>query len=235
MPKLSFQRDPRVYARGIARKPPNTKRALGIDLGTNCGIAFCDFVPGGLLSDVPTYLDQWDLSIGAFDSSALRHIRFKQFLYVLAPDLIGFEDVKFTGTNEVMERGGSVTAIIARAATSIEFLGGLKTTLSVWAEEQQIPCQGVGINQIKRFATTKGNANKVDMILACNQTFGTNFDTENYDNSGVDNIADAAFVLKMMVELYKDGFDAPIPTSLLDDKPKKSKKKPKATDETAPE
>lgn len=229
-----MQRDPRVYARGVAKKAPNTKRALGVDLGTNCGIAFCDFLPGQPIVNERVYLDQWDLSIGAYDSGALRHIRLKQFLDVLQPDLIAFEDVKVDVPLD--QFAGKPGALVARIVPTAEFLGGLKTTLSVWANERDIPIQGVAITQIKRFATTKGNASKIDMIAACNATFGCKLDPDNYENTGVDNIADAAFILKMILELYSQGFDTPLPDWVLNGpKKSKSKKKAKDTDEAAPE
>lgn len=206
MAKFSMQKDPRVYAKGVAIKPPDTKRALGIDLGTNCGIAFCDFVPGKPLEDVIIYLDQWDLSIGTYDSTALRHIRMRQFLQVLQPDLIGFEDVKVDVPMEQF-KGKPLGMIVARVVPTAEFLGTLKITLATWAEVHQVPLEGLAITQIKKFATGKGNAGKEDMIKACNEALGVDLVVEGYEKTGVDNIADAAHILRMMLENYSEGMD----------------------------
>ncbi len=204
MAKFSMQRDPRVYQRGVAKKPPETKRAVGLDLGTNCGVAFADFVPGAPLVDVTVYIDQWDLAIGQYDSNALRLVRLKQFLSILAPDLVAMEDVKYDAPVEQF-KGKPLGMLVARIVPTAEFLGSLKATVATWAEEREIPCQGLQIGNIKKFATGKGNANKLDMIKACNTRFGTSLPTENYENTGVDNMADAAFILQMLIENYSAG------------------------------
>lgn len=205
MAKFSMQKDPRVYAKGIAIKPPDTKRALGVDLGTNCGIAFCDFIPGQPLENVIIYLDQWDLSIGTYDSTALRHIRLRQFLQVLQPDLIGFEDVKVDVPLDQFQ--GKLGALVARVVPTAEFLGTLKITLATWAEVHQVPLQGLAIAQIKKFATGKGNAGKEAMIEACNEALGVDLAVEDYEKTGADNIADAAHILRMMLETYSEGME----------------------------
>jgi Holliday junction resolvasome RuvABC endonuclease subunit len=96
-------------------------------------------------------------------------------------------------------------AILARAATSCEFFGALKATVSSWAEENGVPCGSFPIGTIKRRATGKGNANKSDMIKACNQFFRTEFDSENYETAGYDNAADSAFVCLLALENYAKG------------------------------
>ena len=199
-----MQKDPRVYARGVAPKLPDLRRILGLDMATRCGVAFTDIEVGKPVIKRPVYMDIWDLSIGTYDSGALRHLRLQQFLTVLAPDLIVFEDVKFTPAQELF-KGRSIGAIVARTATAAEFLGGLKITLAMWAETHGIPCEGIGISEIKKHATGKGNAGKSDMIRACNEKFGTNFDPETFEETKVDNIADAAWVMDMGVEAYSEG------------------------------
>ena len=205
MAKFSLVKDPRVYEQ--TTKPPvlPRKRILGLDLGTNCGAAFCDILPGTPQQDVVTVLDLWDLSIGTYDSTGLRFIRFWQFLSIAKPDVVMFEEVKFTGTNEIAKQsGGNVTAIIARVATSMEFLGALKASLCHWCELNHVACHGVGIGEIKKYATTKGNTSKEMMIAACNSRFGTQFETADYTSTGVDNIADAAFAMMMGVAMYSE-------------------------------
>jgi hypothetical protein len=209
MAKFSMQKDPRVYARGVAIKPPEMTRALGVDLGTNCGIAFCDFIPGQPVVDSVVYLEQWDLSIGTYDSTALRHIRLQQFLSVLQPDLIGFEDVKVDVPIEQF-KGKPLGMVVARIVPTAEFLGTLKITLSTWAERHNVPLQGIAITEIKKFATGKGNSGKEAMILACNEALGVQLAVEDYEKTGADNIADAAHILRMMIETYSEGLDATV-------------------------
>jgi hypothetical protein len=203
MAKLSMQRDPRVYARGVVPKLPEHKRVLSLDLGTNCGIAYLDYVPGKPVIDAPLWLDQLDLSIGTYDTTVLRHVRLQQFLSVLDPDLVGFEDVKVDVPLDQFK--GKLGALVARIVPTAEFLGTLKVVLSLWCFERNIPLQGFAITQIKKYATGKGNSGKEAMIEACNARFGTDFATEKYEQTGVDNMADAAFILAMLLDDNSEG------------------------------
>lgn len=206
-----MQSDPAVYARGVAVKPTDHVRVLGIDLGTNCGIAFMDYTAGRPIVDATVWLDQWDLSIGTYDSTVLRHVRLQQFLSVLQPDFIGFEDVKVdVPLEEFRNKPG---ALVARIVPTAEFLGTLKIILSLWAHTNGVPLQGFQITSIKKYATGKGNASKVDMINTCNTKLHANLDPENYDKTGVDNVADAAFIMAMMVEGYSHGVTGTASTS----------------------
>lgn len=200
--KFCLAKDPRVYADSLPARLPKTKRALGLDLGTNCGAAFSDFVPGSKIVQNPLVMGQLDLSIGPWDSGVLRHVRLKQYLSVLAPDLIFYEEVKYDAP---VQPGMSAGAIVARIASAAEFIGGLKATLVVWAAERGIPVQGVPVAALKKFATGKGNAGKPDMIRAANEKFGIALDPEDYEKSGVDNIADAAWACFMAVTQYSEG------------------------------
>lgn len=203
--KLAMRKDPRVYAREITVAVPPYRRIVGIDLGTSCGVAFCDILPGVPVVSANLVMGQWDLSLGPYDSGPLRHVRLKQFLAVLQPSLILYEEVKFSPPAAMRERG--VNFILARISTAAEFLGGLKATLTTWAEERGIPAQGVPIGAIKKYATGKGNADKTAMIAAANKRFGTSFATEDYETAGGDNICDAAWICTMGVELYGEGLD----------------------------
>lgn len=204
--KLAIRKDPRVYATEIARVVPPYKRIVGLDLGTNCGVSFCDMIPGVPIKNAKLVVGQWDLSCGDYDSGVLRHIRLKQFLSVLQPDLILFEEVKYTppvipGVQQ------SPAAIAARVATAAEFLGSLKATVAIWAEERGIPAQGVGIADIKKYATGVGNASKELMIAAANEKLGLSLPIEDYDKTGADNMADSVWVCAMGVERYGEGLD----------------------------
>jgi hypothetical protein len=204
MPLIDIVRDPSVFAKSHARKD-GMARCIGLDLSNSTGIAIADFVPGTQLANITMLLGQWDLSLGKYDSGPLRHLRLRQFLAVAEPDLIMFEDVKNSG-DQAMLKKYSITALIARAATQTEFQGALKCTVSSWADEREIPCHGLGISEIKKHATGKGNAGKPAIIKACNARFGTDFDPEEFKTTGVDNMADAAFVCEMGLIAYSETF-----------------------------
>jgi len=204
--KLHITRDPQMYAEAVPPRVVPYKRIAGIDLGTNCGVAFCDVIPGRKLDTALVVAGQWNLAIGPFDSGPLRHVRLKQFLAILAADCIVYENVKYTPPQAtVAARGYKMAGVLARVATSSEFLGGLKTTLTTWCEERQIATHGVAITAIKQWATGLGNASKTAMILAANARCGLSLDPEDYEHTGVDNIADAACCCAMGVEWYAEG------------------------------
>lgn len=197
-----LEKDPAALA-AYAGKLPTQKRVLGVDLGTNCGVAWADISKGKAPQIVA---GQWDLSLGPYDTGPLRHIRLKQFLSVLQPDLIGFEDVKFT-PDKAMFGGKGVSVIVARVANASELLGGFKITLTTWAEERGIPAEGFAIGEIKKYATGKGNAGKPEMIKAANEKYGAGLKIEDFESTGADNIADAIHICAMTIERYLEGLD----------------------------
>ena len=132
----------------------------------------------------------------------MRIVRLKQFLTATQPDYILYEDVKFVGSHEP---GATATAILARAASSLELIGALRAAVVEWAHHRSVPCQGIPIGALKRRATGKGNANKEQMIEACNRLYGTDMDPDTYKETGADNIADAAHLLSIAVEQCVDG------------------------------
>ena len=126
----------------------------------------------------------------------------------MQPDLVMYEDVKFTGSNTpVGMKKLNLQAMVARAVTGARVVHELAAILTTWCTERDIPCEGIPIGTIKKFGTGKGNAGKKDMVLACNERFGTDFDPETYEQTGVDNIADSAFCCEMGVQLYSEGLD----------------------------
>ena len=200
---LDPTRDSAVYAQ---LKVPGVKYALGLDLGTNCGVALRIITrkPGLPLELGQLYLGQWRLDSGPNDSSPIRFVRLRTFLNDIRPSIIFYEDVKFVGVNEGVAKG-SLKAIVARMAPSMELIGAFRATLTTWGEENGVPTQGFGIGEIKRHATEKGNSGKPAMIEACNRKFGTKFSTTDYEAAGLDNIADAAHALDLGLSLYGSG------------------------------
>lgn len=193
-----------------ARVCPGAKKrariVLGLDLGTSCGYCFSVWLPDGkktkMQSILPEHMGQWDLSAGPYDSGAIRFVRLRRFLAEVRPDLVAYEDVKNTPAGM---GGSSLAQLLARSSTAAELLATFRGTVATWCEEQDIPCTGFPIGVLKKRATGKGNASKADMIEACNTLFGSNFDIEGYEQTGVDNVADAAFVNLMALEQYADG------------------------------
>lgn len=199
-------KDPRVYGKRLPFLQHPYKRVLGLDLASSCGVSFCDIIPGQPITDAPIIGGQWDLSVGNHDTNSLRYIRLKQFLAVTAPDLIFYEEVKYTGQSAPPGMAKqNLTALVARAVSGAQVVHGLAAILTTWAEERDIPCEAVGIGVLKKYATGNGGSNKEAMIKACNEQFGTEFAVEDYDKTGVDNIADSMFLCKMAVHNYSEG------------------------------
>lgn len=205
MSRVNYHANPEAFSLAVPEKGVK-KLVLGIDLGTATGYSLALYEPGvstilpSLLN--PNWMGQLDLSAGSYDSGAIRFVKLRHFLAVAKPDLVVYEDVKFTPPPMP---GAKMGAILARAATSSEFLGALKATMAAWCEENGIPCTGFGISEIKKRATGKGNSDKKKMIQACNEAFGSTFDPDGYETSGADNVADSAWVCLLGLERYADG------------------------------
>lgn len=205
--KITAAKDPAMYAQGIADVAPGLVRALGLDLGLSCGVAMTDFDPAQPVIDNTLYLDLWNLDVGSFDSNIVRFVRLRQFLEVVQPQAIFYEDVKHTPP---LARGGKVRnimSVIAQASTNFEFFGGLKACVGSWAEDRGIPCAGIGPTELKRWATTKGNASKEQMVEACNKKFGMELPVEDCEKHRSDDLADASFVLDWGISNYGKGLN----------------------------
>lgn len=198
--KLAITRDPRLYAESLPRRDVKYRRVLGLDLASSCGVTFCDLIQGQPVNGSVLVGGQWDLGLTSHDTQSLRLIRLKQFLTVTRPDLIFYEEVKYTAPKPVGRMG--LGALVARAVSGAQVVHSLAAILVTWAEERNIPCEAVPIGTLKKFATGKGSANKVDMIRACNEQFHTEFEPSDYESTGVDNIADSMFLCAMAVQSY---------------------------------
>lgn len=203
--KLALVKDPRIYARTLPTVFAPYKRIIGLDLASNCGVSFCDVFPGQPITNAAIIGAQWNLGIGPFDTHAIRYVRLKAFLRVITPDLIVYEEVKFTGQRPLPGTPQqSLSALVARAVSGAQVVQAMTAVLLTWAEENNVPTQSVPISTLKRYATGKGNASKEEMIAACNEQLHTVFDPKDKD-SGVDNIADSMFLCKLGVESYAEG------------------------------
>lgn len=184
-----------------------SKIILGLDLGTKCGYCYALVNKKGYEIH-PWQMGQLDLSAGPYDSGAIRFVRLRHFLESISPKLIAYEDVKFTpSSGDIFGKFNkfSISRVLARSARASELIGAFRATVATWAEEENIPCVGIPIGEIKKRATGKGNSDKIEIINACNGLFGTDFASETYKTTGVDNIADAAFVCLIACEQYCKG------------------------------
>lgn len=203
--RISLIRDPRVWAKALPRKPLEYKRIIGLDFSSTTGAAFIDVIPGQPITDGKIFSCQWNLGVGPHDTNSIRYVRLKYFLQLTAPDLIFYEEVKYTGQAHVPGMKQNLSALVARAVTGAQVVHSLSAVMLAWAEQNGIPVQSVPISTLKKYATGKGNANKVDMINECNVQFGTDLNPVDYESSGVDNIADATFLCAMAVENCSEG------------------------------
>lgn len=209
MPKYRMYKDPETFASKVGPCPPEATRFLGLDLGSNCGVAIYDLIPGKKLLQDKLQLFQWDLSTQGLESGAARFVRLRAFLNVTAPEVLGYEDVKYSPPKEFfVNKKFGIPAVLSRVATASEVLGGMKVTVATWAEENNIVSNGYAIATIKKFATGSGKSNKEDMIIAANKSLGAAFDASKYKATGIDNVVDAAFVLLMLIQKVHAGMPA---------------------------
>ena len=119
---------------------------LALDLGTTSGFCIGQH-DGALISGT------WNFKPGRYDGGGMRFVRFRKALdelYATMPfSIVHFEEVR-----------------AHKGVDAAHVYGGLMATLQAWCEERSIPYGGVSVQDIKKFATGKGNASKDDMIAA---------------------------------------------------------------------
>jgi Holliday junction resolvasome RuvABC endonuclease subunit len=199
-------KDPAQFAAKVGKPPAKAIRYLGLDLGSNCGVAVYDYEPGKKLLRDRLQLFQWDLSTQGLESGAMRFVRLRAFLNSTVPDVIGYEDVKYSPPKEFfVNKKFGIPAVLSRVATASEVLGGMKVTVATWAQEAELLATGFAISTIKKYATGNGKANKDDMIAAANRNLGAAFDSSKYKSTGVDNVVDAAFIVLLLLQSVQAG------------------------------
>lgn len=115
-------------------------RILGIDLGTRTGWAIKanDNIASGYA----------DFKVTRGEGGGMRFVKFRNWLNSLdEPTLVIYE--------MVMRHIGTDAAHV---------YGGLLALLTAWCEENNIPYHGIGVSQVKKMWTGKGNAKKEAMI-----------------------------------------------------------------------
>lgn len=120
---------------------------LALDLGTTTGWALVSR-DGLISSGSESFKPQ------RFEGGGMRYLRFKRWLTDIKQCADGIDCVVF----EEVRRHAGVDAAHA--------YGGFMAHLTAWCEHHQIPYQGVPVGTIKKHATGKGNAGKVEMIAA---------------------------------------------------------------------
>ncbi|MBF0341100.1 MAG: hypothetical protein HQL95_09100 [Magnetococcales bacterium] len=120
---------------------------LALDLGSKTGWALHQ-------SDGTITSGTVEFRPGRFEGGGMAFVRFKKWL------------------DEVSRFAGPIGSIFfeeVRAhagVTAAHVYGGFLAHLSAWAEQAEIPYQGVPVGTIKRHATGKGNASKAEVIEA---------------------------------------------------------------------
>lgn len=145
-------------------------KILALDVATHCGWALDKTIYG-----------VWNLTPKRDESAGMRLIRFRSKL----KEVITSEHINLV----VFERPGGrhVGAVIVQS----ELQGQVK----VICEDMNIPYRGYSSQEIKKFATGKGNVGKPAMIAAAKQKLG--YIGEN------DNEADAIWLLELAKSEYK--------------------------------
>lgn len=114
---------------------------LALDLGTTTGFAVLD--RGKIISGTKSFKPR------SHEGAGMRYLRFRrEFL----DKLTAAREVYF---EQVRRHDGTDAAHV---------YGGLMAALMGWCEENNIPYRGVGVGEIKKHWTGKGNANKAAMI-----------------------------------------------------------------------
>lgn len=143
---------------------------LALDLATRCGWA---------LAGEPIAYGVADFRPDRFSGAGMVFLRFSRFL----DDLHAQRTVTEIVYEAVHRHAGTAAA---------HRYGGFVATLQAWAEARGIPYEGLGVGEIKRAWTGRGNADKAAMIEAAHARGFANVDD--------DNIADALAVLSLAQE-----------------------------------
>lgn len=124
-------------------------RALCLDLATQTGWALAHKAPAGetVVSGTKSFKH------GKNDGGGMRFLLFTRWLEKIQGetpfDCIYFEAVR-----------------AHKGVDAAHVYGGLYGVLTAWCELKQIPYQGIGVGEIKKHFTGKGNADKAAMIHA---------------------------------------------------------------------
>jgi Holliday junction resolvasome RuvABC endonuclease subunit len=120
---------------------------LALDLGSKTGWALRQ-------TDGTVTCGTVEFKPSRFEGGGMRFLRFKKWLN----EVNGFAvPIGYIAFEEVRSHVG---------VTAAHVYGGFLAHLSAWAEQHEIPYQGVPVGTIKRHVTGKGNASKAEVIEA---------------------------------------------------------------------
>ncbi len=153
----------------------STPVIFALDLGQCTGWALR--LPGSTVSGTVEFRP------GRFEGGGMPFVRFRAWLQ----EMHGANQVDIIAFEEVRRHLGTAAA---------HSYGGFLSILTSWAEERDVPYQGVPVGTIKRHITGKGNANKAAMIEAVRNL--------GYDPVD-DNEADAIALLHWAIDNRLDG------------------------------
>ncbi len=152
------------------------KKLFALDLGTHTGWA--------LHKDGQIYSGTQSFKGDRFSGGGMMMLKFRNWLETMHQtsghiDVIVFEEVRrHAGT------------------TAAHLYGGFLGQMSAWAEENEIPYQGVPVGTIKRHATGKGNASKEEIVRAMVERGFSPMD---------DNEADALALIRYAIDMKIGG------------------------------
>jgi len=190
-------RDPVALGKGL-QGPNHGAMLLGLDLGTQAGYAFTFKHPNGdILAPNAAWMGLLDMSMGDSDAGPIRQVKLWHFLENAKPAMVAFEGRDFAGSSQ-FEISGMKAA---------ELSASFRTSVALWCHFNNTPCCAVPIGTVKKRATGSGNAGKPAIVQACNLEFGTNFSIDDCEKTHADDVADAAFVLAVLIDHYGDGVD----------------------------
>jgi Holliday junction resolvasome RuvABC endonuclease subunit len=142
-------------------------RVLGVDIGTKCGFA-------RLSIDLPA--QAWCIRLDRKGESE------------------GFQFIRLRNKLNDIQQAHQITDVFYekvaahKGTRAAHLYGGYLSTLLTWCIEQNHNYMGLPVGTIKRFATGKGNANKMAMIKAAERVWGVPL------IDGDDNRADALWI-----------------------------------------
>lgn len=126
---------------------------IALDLGTKTGAA-------SVMSDGTTRVsNSIDLSERKHEN---RWARFSR-LTTLLDSFAAIEPVEGVWYEAVRAHRGTDAA---------HAYGGFLATVQTWCDQHEVPCVGVPVQTIKKHATGKGNASKMEVIIAVGDRFG---------------------------------------------------------------
>lgn len=141
---------------------------LALDLGTHTGYAVGTTEGTSEATGVCGAMvrGSWNLRPDKFSGAGMRFVRFTERLDALMKGM-PFERVVFEGVRQ------------HKGVDAAHIYGGLMATLQAWCERQDppVPYEGVSVQNIKKFATGKGNANKIAVMTAVEE-LGYRCDTD---------------------------------------------------------